>query len=102
VKRRSKVLLVVAVVGVIAIAMVVRSCNYTRFESACTGIETGSSLDDARERLVAAGGKWVAFVQNEHQWIRVRWSFTHQNCGVTVDSKNRVVSVRHSDVWDLL
>ena len=100
-KRRSKVL-IVGVVGVIAIALFVRSCNYSRFEDACTGIETGSSLDDARERLEAAGGKWVAFVADEHQWIRVRWSFKHQNCGVTVDSKNRVVSVRHSDVWDLL
>ncbi len=94
------------VAAVVGVCLVVRSRNYNRFKRACEDIPPGTSLGDAREILEDASGRHAAKIVRpdgvEHQWIRVRFSLKHQNCAVVVDNAERVVSVRHSDVWDLL
>jgi hypothetical protein len=96
-----------ALVGAcILLVPIISSRRYDRYKFACEGINPGSSLDDARTPIEDAGGKWIArFVKpdgEEHQWLRVRFSFKHQNCAVTVDKNERVLRVRYSDAWDLL
>jgi hypothetical protein len=98
--RRWKV--VIAVAGVCVAGLLVRSCRYERFKSACEGIEPGTLLADAGKVLEAAGGKHVAVVDREHQWLRVRLSLKHQLCRVRVDDRDRVLSTKHEDGWDLL
>lgn len=105
-RKRKLAVPVVVGVALVGVCLLVRSCNYDRYKRACEGIRPGSSLADARRPIEDAGGKWVARVVkpdgDEHQWLRVRFSFEHQNCAVTVDDDERVLRVRYSDVWDLL
>jgi hypothetical protein len=65
-------------------------------------VEPGTSLADAAEALEAAGGKHVAVVDREHQWLRVRLSLKHQLCRVKVDDRDRVLSTKHEDSLGLL
>jgi hypothetical protein len=99
--RRGKVV-VVGIVAIGIVAMTVRSCRYERYRSACEGVAPGTPLVDAAKALEAAGGKHVAVVEREHQWLRVRLSLKHQLCRVKVDERDRVLSTRHEDSWDLL
>jgi hypothetical protein len=98
--RKCKV--VIALAGVCIAGLLVRSCRYERFRSACEGIEFGTPLADAAKVLEAAGGKHVAVVDREHQWLRVRLSLKHQLCRVKVDHRDRALSTKHEDSWDLL
>jgi len=103
--RRPRVFvwkIVVAVVAIFAAMLAVRSCLYERYKSACLEIAPGTSLKDAAGDLESAGGKHVAHVDDVHQWLRVRLSLKHQNCSVKVDSKDRVISTKYEDSWDLL
>jgi hypothetical protein len=94
--------IVAIIAGVCVAGLLVRSCRYERFKSACEGVAPGTPLADAATALEAAGGKHVAVVDREHQWLRVRLSFKHQLCRVRVDDRDRVVSTKHEDSWDLL
>jgi hypothetical protein len=98
--RRWKV--VAIVVGGCAARLVIRSCRYERYKSVCEGVAPGTPLTDAARALEAAGGKHVAAVDREHQWLRVRFSLEHQLCLVKVDDRDRVLSTKHEDSWDLL
>ncbi len=100
VRRRWKV--VGIVVAACAVALLVRSWLYHRYKGACESIEPGMHLDEAGELLERTGGKHVAVVDREHQWLRVRLSFKHQLCRVKVDSSDEVISVKYEDSWDLL
>jgi hypothetical protein len=90
------------IAGVCVAGLLVRSCRYERYQSACEGVVPGTPLADAAKVLEAAGGKHVALVDREHQWLRVRFSFKHQLCRVKVDDRDRVLSTKHEDSWDLL
>jgi hypothetical protein len=83
-------------------ALLVRSWLYHRYKNACTSIAPGTTLADAGEILERFGGKKVAVIGDEHQWLRVRLSFKHQSCLVKVDSDENVISTRYEDSWDLL
>ena len=98
--RRWKVILAVA--GACAGILVVRSCRYEHYKTTCEAVEPGKPLADAAKALEAAGGKHVAVVESEHQWLRVRLSLKHQLCRVKVDARERVMSVKYEDSWDLL
>jgi hypothetical protein len=98
--RRRKVIAVI--VGVCMAGLLVRSCRYELYKSACEGVVPGAPLADAAKALEAAGGRHVAVVDREHQWLRVRFSLKHQLCRVKVDDRDRVLSTKHEDSWDLL
>jgi hypothetical protein len=92
----------VVVVGGIVTMLVVRSWLYHRYKNACDTITPGISLREAGEILEAVGGKKVAVIDDQHQWLRVRFSLRHQSCLVKVDADEKVVSTRYEDSWDLL
>ena len=89
-------------VGIGISILFVRSCLYERYKSACEDISPGMDLEEAGDILEGAGGKHVAVVGDEHQWLRVRVSLKHQLCRVKVDAKDKVISARYEDSWDLL
>src|SRR5262249_20064793 len=100
VRRRTKI--IASLAAGLMVALLVRSWLYDRYKNTCESIEVGTDLDDASDDLEGAGGKHVAKINDEHQWLRVRLSFKHQLCRVTVDAKEKVVSVKYEDSWDLL